>query len=325
YFSRRTERLTYSTTDDIAAVLQRDLALPVFIPHSFERFANTTIETILPNAPRLLIPVYEYNTGGRIIPEAPHGTHNWVFWCIGADLSWACIDRRIDEVFELLWEFFNLTIVDSINDLLVNTPDLGIAHAWTVLLQKHLSRRGQRAPVADAGAEWPSPRETWAFQRWVRKEPVEVDGDSAGYQCVLGHPRFKYEDMVLTEDEEVGVGAPYWGGEYEQGGLGDWLLWGEEIPVGKRKRESVGGAPPKRMGVKVKVKEEEEEEEEEGEEISEEEEGEEMNEEEEGEEEEEVEEEEEEESEGMNEEAERTDVEELEGRMQVGWAVHTPK
>lgn len=199
-------------------------------------------------------------------------------------------------VFELLWEFFNLTIVDSISDLLVSTPDLSIARAWTVLLQEHLSRRGTRAPVADAGAEWPSLRETWAFQSWVRKEPVEVDGNSAGYHCVLGHPRFKYEDIILTGDEEMGVGAPYWGGEYKQGGLGDWLLWGEEIPVGKRKRESVGGAPPKRMGVKVKEGEEEEGEEEE-EDLGEE----------------------------MNEEAEQTDVEELGGRMQAGLAVHTPE
>lgn len=84
----------------------------------------------------------------------------------------------------------------------------------------------------------------------MRKDPVEVDGDSAGYQDMMGHPRFKHEDMGLTEDEEMGVGAPYWGGEYEQGRLGDWLLWGEEIPVGKRKRVSVGGALPKRIGAR---------------------------------------------------------------------------
>lgn len=97
YFSRRTERLTCSTTGDIAAVLQRDLALPVFVPLSFEEFANSTLATILPDSAPLLIPVHMEGAGRGTLPEVPRSDSNWVFWCIGADVSWARIDRRIDE------------------------------------------------------------------------------------------------------------------------------------------------------------------------------------------------------------------------------------
>lgn len=31
------------------------------------------------------------------LPDVPRTDSNWVFWCIGADVSWARIDRRIDE------------------------------------------------------------------------------------------------------------------------------------------------------------------------------------------------------------------------------------
>lgn len=97
YFSRRTERLTCNTTDDIAAVLQRELALPVFLPLSFEEFANRTLATILPDSAPLLIPIHMENAGRGIIPELPRTDYNWVFWCINPDVSWARIDRRIDE------------------------------------------------------------------------------------------------------------------------------------------------------------------------------------------------------------------------------------
>lgn len=148
-------------------------------------------------------------------------------------------------MFELLWEFFNISVVRRTEVILP-----GSRSSWAEVLHQHLERRGPRAPVsgADTGVEWPGVRETWAFREWVRNEPREIDGDSAGYQGELGHRRFKYQDGELDDDQEAEEKI-YWGDEYETGTLGEWLLWGEMGVSGKRKRVSVGGRVTKKVVV----------------------------------------------------------------------------
>lgn len=165
-------------------------------------------------------------------------------------------------MFELLWEFFNISVLGDSG--LLNTDSRS---AWSGVLFQHLSRRGPRAPISDAAAsvEWPGARETWAFRQWIREEPVDVDPDSAGYQGMMGHRRFKEEDAQLGDNREEEE-KTYWGEEYEAGTLGEWLLWGEEMGLSsKRKRGSVDGRPAKRLAkrlVKREAVDEENEEEE---------------------------------------------------------------
>lgn len=224
-------------------------------------------------------------------------------------------------MFELLWEFFNISVLEDCGLFRADSRS-----AWAGVLHQHLSRRGPRAPVSDAAAsvEWPGARETWAFRQWIREEPVDVDLDSAGYQGMMGHRRFRSWDAQLDNNDQEKEEKTYWGDKYEAGTLGEWLLWGEEMGVGsKRKRESIDGRPAKRMAKRIMKREAVEEEgvdleeledweEEEGEEGEEDEEGEEEEpeDEEEGDEQEEEEEEEGAEAEGEGEgEGENMDVE----------------
>lgn len=48
--------------------------------------------------------------------------------------------------------------------------------------------------------------------------PTDMDGDSAGYQGLLGHQLFEFQDGDLNEEEQRQVRAPYWGDEYRVGG-----------------------------------------------------------------------------------------------------------
>lgn len=87
-------------------MMERELAIPVFIPQKFEDYANRVVKEVLKEKGiiepteedfEFLTPVHKEGDGRGVIPRIERGDNNWAFWLIGPSLSWARIDRRIDE------------------------------------------------------------------------------------------------------------------------------------------------------------------------------------------------------------------------------------
>lgn len=163
-----------------------------------------------------------------------------------------------NRIFEVLWNLFNIGIATRHSELFAPTGQ----QALSELLKLHLDRRSPRVaptPAADKPTEkqvftWPDQREIQLFKKWMVDKPNDVDRNMPGYQCDMGHRRFKEEDYdprIGEEDE-----ADFWDVEDEKIDLGEWLAWGGplqdekveylEVRGEKRKRVSLAGslAPP---------------------------------------------------------------------------------
>ncbi|KAI9782631.1 MAG: hypothetical protein M1835_004006 [Candelina submexicana] len=107
---------THVYGDDLDAVMEKQITLPVLIPldleHTIHQYMNSALTDagIMNDSYRALIPVHTAGAGTTILPDlqdttGPHG--NVRYWVISNETMWAGIDHRIDAVFETLGALFH--------------------------------------------------------------------------------------------------------------------------------------------------------------------------------------------------------------------------
>ncbi|MCJ1367625.1 hypothetical protein MMC16_006759 [Acarospora aff. strigata] len=250
--------------------------MPVIIPYDLEQFVDQLVTDALDDAgisdgrsERTLIPIHEQGKGTAIIPDLPDtldASGNLRVWVIGNELMWAGIDRRIDEVFELLWSLFHwhnsvtgygfdvgLDQGDAVHHLARSfrqrlPPVLGLGKCSSAdsghMLEAESSNRAQ-SPVSKSNVV--SPREAVLFKRWAFHTPELVNRNYNDYNAgsSLGFDEenilYPFPDDLFWKDGDEG--------EDDREGVPQWLDVGptddanrlaqEEKEEGrKRKRES---------------------------------------------------------------------------------------
>ncbi|KAK7057988.1 hypothetical protein R3P38DRAFT_3253024 [Favolaschia claudopus] len=144
-------RLTHATA--VATILNRghDIIMPLLLPPEFADYANTLVGEALADAglkhPTILIPV------GEPGEDANESEYGFYIWRISKEVMWQQLDRRIDEIFEVLYAFYR-----------INDRPYGTSQSVRLLTQ--LSKRAIRSTIED---------EFDAFARWIGRQPIFVD------------------------------------------------------------------------------------------------------------------------------------------------------
>ncbi|KAJ7669352.1 hypothetical protein DFH06DRAFT_1321374 [Mycena polygramma] len=100
------QRMVYAPTVEALLTKKKDIMLQVLLPCDFAVYANDVVsraqaEAGLPETKLLMPAVHGFNFLGNPDPQ----TDGLFFWRIGKDLMWQQLDRRVDEVFEMLHAF----------------------------------------------------------------------------------------------------------------------------------------------------------------------------------------------------------------------------
>ncbi|KAJ7794663.1 hypothetical protein B0H14DRAFT_121256 [Mycena olivaceomarginata] len=139
------QRVTCAPTVDAVLSPDKDLMLQVLLPREFAGYANRIIGEAQAQA--------GLPQGEALAPAVPHVTPNSVnglyYWRIGKELMWQQLDRRVDEVFEMLYAFRR-----------VHVPHISDDHSNKA--PKFCSQLARRA-VYD---------EFDAFSRWVQDDSL---------------------------------------------------------------------------------------------------------------------------------------------------------
>ncbi|KAI9683635.1 MAG: hypothetical protein M1829_004940 [Trizodia sp. TS-e1964] len=117
YLTRRLRRMVHGP--DLDKVMEKQITLPLCLSDDFERtmtrFLDEAIEETdwLPQESKSIPPIIQMHTEGvgtEIVPdliETLESEGNMRIWVISNELMWAGVDRRIDEVFEVLWTAYH--------------------------------------------------------------------------------------------------------------------------------------------------------------------------------------------------------------------------
>ncbi|KAI9724114.1 MAG: hypothetical protein M1812_000833 [Candelaria pacifica] len=110
YLTRRIRTQVYG--HDLDAVMEKQITMPIMIPHDLEHTVHQYMDAALSDAGvlddgsyRVLIPVHVAGQGTTIIPDLPDTVGppgNVRYWVLANETIWAGVDHRIDAVFEIL-------------------------------------------------------------------------------------------------------------------------------------------------------------------------------------------------------------------------------
>lgn len=209
---------------DIDSVFEKQITMPVIVPYDLEQFLVQTISDALDEAgmsdgqsDKILIPVHEQGKGTAIIPDlydtaGPRG--NFRIWIVGNELMWAGIDRRIDEVFEILWALLHWHNSATANQYFVRLDEgdalVHLASSFRQRLPPRLdtSNNEADAPIQEAekeskestaayarSAKWKglTPREAVLFKRWAFHTPTMCNRSYNNYD----------RHMLFDDDEDM--------------------------------------------------------------------------------------------------------------------------
>ncbi|KAF3162470.1 hypothetical protein TWF225_007775 [Orbilia oligospora] len=265
YLTRRIRRIAYSK--DINELVDRfQIVLPVVVNYRLEEWIKETFAKALDDAGipshqhDILIPVHKSGMGdGRLPDTTESDDENVRYWVIDSTTVWAGLDRRIDEIFEVLW-------VLSLSNDLVSDHSLGYgsradaAKEWyqlvaTILLRRvtklsiqqlGISRVGRSANKVgedddESGAEGeglsrefiepripedinpleiPNERDQYLFTKWLTERPIEI---YRSYQYEV-HNSYRESNNAVPPPPIMYLreGADYSGTE--------WTDWPEDSP-----------------------------------------------------------------------------------------------
>ncbi|KAF9029392.1 hypothetical protein BDP27DRAFT_1349689 [Rhodocollybia butyracea] len=148
----RNHRLKFPTVQRVTHA-SHDVVIPVVTTEEFVTFANASVvealemKGILGNEKIIPLTVLDHDGKHEVL----------TVWRLNKVLNWQMVDRRIDEVREVLWAFHRA------NERLL-VPELAERIDF---LRTNLSKRAIRISEKD---------ENLAFVRWVGREPYDVDG-----------------------------------------------------------------------------------------------------------------------------------------------------
>ncbi|KAI9842648.1 MAG: hypothetical protein M1837_007015 [Sclerophora amabilis] len=227
YFTRRLRRIVYGP--DIQAVFEKQITLPVIIPYDLEQTFESMISEPLRNdaesQERLLIPIHRHGEGIAIIPDLPEQTGmvcNVRYWVIGNELMWAGIDRKIDEIFEVLWTFFhwqNATALALDAELFdpASLPFFAIRYRDRLTSTFDLPCTDM---VTKPGTL--SERESTLFRSWALQRPVKTERDyEHDFYEVLNMSQLFRDTVKYPPPEEM-----FWNPEddlEEDPGVAQWV------------------------------------------------------------------------------------------------------
>jgi len=252
--------------------------MPLIIPYDLEQFVHQLVSDALNDAgilngemEQVLIPVHEQGKGTAILPDlqdtaAPSG--NVRFWVIGNELMWAGIDRRIDEVFEVLWSLFHWQNQAASNGFDVRIDRYEAVHHLAQAFRRRLPAQLDASPskksvdpqdtqLDSSTSTGPahlrvsrrdklSPREAVLFRRWAFHNPSLVNrnyNDDGGRHSMFDEENVLYpfpDDLFWNDGDEGemdGDGVPQWH-EVESADDEDGKMQKEKDEGRKRKRES---------------------------------------------------------------------------------------
>lgn len=214
--------------------------MPLIIPYELEQFIHQLVADALTDAGMaadgllpILIPVHEPGKGTAILPdlhETVEPSGNIRFWVVGNELMWAGLDRRIDEVFEVLWSLFHWhvqthTIAGFPNGMRF---DQGLAtyhlalefrHRLTPVLESHdgkTSANSQEARFEASGdahrerfrSRTLSPREALLFREWAFHVPMvpqrNYNDSDRGEYCDEDDMIYPFPDDLFWKEGDEG-------------------------------------------------------------------------------------------------------------------------
>ncbi|KAF7350627.1 hypothetical protein MSAN_01622900 [Mycena sanguinolenta] len=150
-------RLTCS--QDTKTILSRnsDIVMPVVVPRNLAAYVNHLVGEAQKAAKLKVKPILTpavKDDEDIVVPlDSKDSADGLYMWRIDKDLMWQQLDRRIDEVFEVLYAFYRA------NDRPYNMAN-------PIRLMTQLSNRAIRSTVED---------EFDAFARWIGRQPIFVD------------------------------------------------------------------------------------------------------------------------------------------------------
>ncbi|KAK6512316.1 hypothetical protein TWF481_001204 [Arthrobotrys musiformis] len=263
YLTRRIRRIAYST--NINELVDRfQIVIPVVVTFKLEEwiketFAQAVEDAGLPaNKHEILIPVHKPGMGDGRLPDLTESEEENVrYWVIDSTTIWAGLDRRIDEIFEILW-------VIALSSDLVSEPCLGYssradaAKDWYKLVASILLRRVTKLSIQQLGItrvgrsadmvpddddyggeeeltrefvepkvpedinplEIPNERDQYLFTKWLMERPIEI---YRSYQYEV-HNSYRESNNAIPPPEIMYLreGADYTGAE--------WTEWPEGSP-----------------------------------------------------------------------------------------------
>ncbi|KAK6354776.1 hypothetical protein TWF696_003912 [Orbilia brochopaga] len=257
YLTRRIRRIAYSK--DINELVDRfQIVVPVAVDFGLENwikdtFAQALEEAGIPSSSHeILIPVHKPGMGDGYLPDVSESVEdNLRYWVIDSTTIWAGIDRRIDEIFEVLWilsvcnevitdctfgyqsrqesrvEFYELVASLLLRRVTrLSIQQLGVER---VPGAKHPDTSGPdpryeiiEAPVSTEPDQLviPNQRDQYLFTKWLMERPVSI---YRGYQYEIHQSyRESNNDIAPPEIMYLREGVDYTSDE--------WTEWPEGAP-----------------------------------------------------------------------------------------------
>ncbi|KAF3927719.1 hypothetical protein ABW21_db0205475 [Orbilia brochopaga] len=257
YLTRRIRRITWSK--DINELVDRfQIVIPLSINLGLEDWIKDTYAQALEDAGlpdsdhEILIPVHKPGMGDGFLPDLSETSEeNLRYWLIDSTTIWAGIDRRIDEIFEVLWALSLCNEVLSDFNMGHSTPEEAredLYHIVAGLLLRRVTKlSNQQLGVEQvmnenppdvvnpdpryqfiepsAAAEVnpliiPNQRDQYLFTKWLMEQPVYI---YRGYQYEI-HQAFRESNNGIPPPEIM-----YWR-EGIDGTSNEWTEWPEGAP-----------------------------------------------------------------------------------------------
>ncbi|KAF7329112.1 hypothetical protein MKEN_00171700 [Mycena kentingensis (nom. inval.)] len=180
YDFKDVKRVTYAKDADGVLVEVNDVSMPVILPANFAEYANELLEAVMIDAgmdAQRSITRFDPNDefGDDEVDENDARLHLYI-WRIPLGLIWQEMDRRKDEVYEVLYAFYRT------HARIERDPD----EAPTRLVSQ-LSRRVIDPEVEDEFA---------AFARWIGRRPIFTGYFyNGGDENLVANPETEEEDL----------------------------------------------------------------------------------------------------------------------------------
>ncbi|KAJ7224957.1 hypothetical protein B0H12DRAFT_1267871 [Mycena haematopus] len=149
-------RLTCSQRIETILSRESDIVMPVAVPRNLAAYMNYLVGEAQKAAglkvQPLLTPAVAEDETIAVPPDSTDSKDGLYLWRIGKEIMWQQLDRRIDEVYEVLYAFYRA------NDRIYNRTH--------TRLVTQLSKRAIRTTVED---------EFDAFARWIGRQPIFVN------------------------------------------------------------------------------------------------------------------------------------------------------
>ncbi|KAI9821640.1 MAG: hypothetical protein M1827_002221 [Pycnora praestabilis] len=238
YLTRFIKRQVYGP--DLDSVMGKQIVVPVMIPFDLQQTLEQYISEALKKAnvsnvgnSQVLVPVHGTGNGTTILPDlqiTAAESGNPVFWIIDNDLMWAGIDRRIDEVFEILWTLFHWHNINAPGVRNPHVPGVRLrldSERTTLYMADRFRRRlsnfidTEEPSISPLRANGPTygnipEREAELFRCWVLQRPNPTSREYFGEARIkltddeiVDYP---FDDTLFWKDGDEGVhhGAAEW-------------------------------------------------------------------------------------------------------------------